>query len=170
MKRCIKKVPSIISLFLCFLLIFNSSLIAQANSLDYFTVDSISIIERHGILEGKAVQLAAVLSPDSASKNAVEWSSSNPNVITCTPEGIIKGVSAGDYAIITCKSKYGDVADSIKVYCVKPIGNPIESEFVNPITIIYKQPSTGSIASFHYSVSFFTVCLSEHLLKLFYLL
>lgn len=123
--------------------------------MNYFTVDSISIIERHGILEGKAVQLAAVLSPDSASKNAVEWSSSNPNVITCTPEGIIKGVSAGDYAIITCKSKYGDVSDSIKVYCVKPIGNPIESEFVNPITIIYKQPSTGSIASFHYSVSFF---------------
>lgn len=154
LKRKRKKIFAIISVVLSLTFILNTSAFAFVNSPDYFTVDSIDIVSKNGILEGTSYQLYASLSPEDASSSAVEWSSTNPDAVSCTSNGIIRGVTAGKSAEIICKSKFGDAMDSVTVYCVKPVADQRKSEFVNPITIIYKQPGTGKIASIHYSLKF----------------
>lgn len=153
-KKIISKTNVVISLIMCLLLIFNTAAFAVESNPDAIGVDEISISPRCGIVEGKTAQMQAILSPESAKESSVEWYSSNPSVISCTEDGIIEGLSAGDYADITCKAKIGSKKETVRIYCVHSIGDYKESEFTDFITLIYKQPSTGSLSSVHVSRKF----------------
>ena len=54
------------------------------NDPNTIAVDDISINLRCGIVEGKNVQLKATLSPGNVPESLVKWSTSNPDVISCT--------------------------------------------------------------------------------------
>lgn len=149
-KKFASKIIAFISLLMCLLLVSNSIAIAADSNNDFFTVDSISIDERHGIPKGKTVQLTATLSPENAVSSAVTWSSSKPDVISCTEDGVIKGVKAGDYADITCKAKFGSAEDKIRVYCVEPV-TEASCDFEGYITYIYASPSYWEPVALHFN-------------------
>ncbi len=69
----------------------------------------------------------------------VKWSSSNPNVISCTEGGKIKGIAKGK-ATITVKSRNSKSSDSITVYCAKKIEEPETAGIVLPIFCINRTP------------------------------
>ncbi|MBQ4603280.1 MAG: Ig-like domain-containing protein [Clostridia bacterium] len=145
------------AVFLCFCMIINSGSVFAAVTPDFLDVDSIEIIERHGIVEGKSYSLSAEILPENALKSAVKWSSSNPSVISCTDDGIITGVSAGGYADITCEAKFGSEHDKIRVYCVESTGSPVKSGFTSFLTLIYAEPSMLKVVAWHFDImSWFT--------------
>lgn len=154
-KRIISRVTAVISLLLCLLTVFNSVAVAAESGSDALSADDIEISRQCGVLEGKSVQLTAMLTPENALMSSVEWSSSDPKVISCTSDGIITGVSAGGYADITCKAKWGKASDKIRVYCVEPADEYIKSDFVGLITPIYAQPSWGQTVTMHFNTTFF---------------
>lgn len=154
-KRIISRVTAVISLLLCLLTVFNSVAVAAESGSDALSADDIEISRQCGVLEGKSVQLTATLTPENALMSSVEWSSSDPKVISCTSDGIITGVSAGGYADITCKAKWGKASDKIRVYCVEPADEYIKSDFVGLITPIYAQPSWGQTVTMHFNTTFF---------------
>ena len=82
---------------------FNSVGFALETGEDSIFVDAIAINPRHGIVQGEFAQLTATISPDDVSSRMVEWSSSNENVISCTKEGKIKGVSLTDMPTLPAK-------------------------------------------------------------------
>lgn len=137
------------ALLLCFCVVFNSGLVFAAVTPDFLDVDSIEIIERHGIVEGATFRLSAEIMPENTLESAVKWSSSNPSVISCTDDGKITGMSAGGYADITCKAKLGSESDKIRVYCVESIGSPVKSGFENFSTPIYAAPTASKIVAWH---------------------
>lgn len=154
-KRIISRITAVISLLLCLLAVFNSVAVAADSSSEALSVDEIKISQQCGVLEGKSVQLTATLSPENALMSSVEWSSSNPKVISCTSDGIITGVSAGGYADITCKAKWGKASDKIRIYCVEPADEYVKSNFVGLITPIFAQPAFGKTVTMHFNTTFF---------------
>ncbi len=139
-----------IAFLLCFCVVFNSGSVFAAVSPDFFNVDSIEIIERHGIVEGSSFKLSAEIMPENTLESVVKWSSSNPSVISCTDDGRITGVSAGGYADITCKAKFGSETDKIRVYCVESAGEPVKSGFINLFTPIYAAPTTSKVVAWYF--------------------
>ncbi|MBQ7837677.1 MAG: peptidoglycan DD-metalloendopeptidase family protein [Clostridia bacterium] len=160
-RKEIKTVTAIISMVMCLILVFNSSALAVNSQKESLTLEDISIIRQCGVLEGESIQLQATLSPSDAPLSGVEWSSSNPSVIECDKNGRIKGIQAGGYANITCKSKWNNnISDTIKVYCVKPLAQPIKSGFKNFFVSIYGQPSTAEPISTYFNLlSFYDIIL-----------
>lgn len=153
-RRIISRITASVALMLCMLIAFNSAATAVNSGSEALNVNGIDISFQCGVLEGKSVQLKATLSPENALMSSVEWSSSKPNVISCTPDGVITGVSAGGYADITCKAKWGKAYDKIRVYCVEPIDEYVESNFVGLITPIYAQPGIGKTATIHLNTAY----------------
>ena len=152
MKKVICKVIAFSALFLCFCIVFNSGSVFAAVSPDSLNVDSIEIIERHGIVEGSSYSLSAKIMPENTLKSFVKWSSSNPEVISCTDNGVITGESAGGYADITCEAIFGSAKDKIRVYCVESTGSPVESGFTKLLTLIYAEPSTLKVVACHFDI------------------
>ncbi len=151
----IKKIIAfLLSLSLCLSAVFISAEAVESGS-EAIKPDSVKISFRCGVLKGESVQLQATLSPENALMSSVEWSSSKPNVISCTPDGKIKGISAGGYADITCKAKWGNAYDKIRVYCVEPIDEYVKSDFVGLITPVYAQPGIGETVTMHFNTTFF---------------
>lgn len=150
MKGKIVKLPMFIALLISACMIFNSGSVFASVNPDFLNVDDIEMIEQHGIVEGSSCQLKAELTPETALESAVKWSSSNPSVISCTDDGVITGVSAGGYADITCKAKFGSASDKIRVYCVESIDSNVSSRFKNIITFIYAEPSYSRIVAWHF--------------------
>lgn len=146
------KTTAFLALAICFCMVFNSGSVFAAVTPDFLDVDSIEIIERHGIVEGAKLKLTAEIMPENTSESAVKWSSSNPAVISCTDDGIITGVSAGGYADITCKAKFGSESDKIRVYCVESTGSAVKSGFSNLITLIYAEPSPLKVVAWHFDI------------------
>ena len=142
-----------LSFSLCLSAVVTSAAAVESGS-DALNPDSIKISFRCGVLEGESVQLKAVLSPENAFISSVEWSSSKPNVISCTPDGVITGKVAGGYANITCKAKWGTASDKIRIYCVEPIDEYVESDFVGLITTVYAQPGIGKAATMHLNTTY----------------
>lgn len=138
----LKKLSAIISLTLCFTLLTNSTAFAVKTTPDS-DVESISIFPMYGILEGQTRQMSATVDANGSFFDSVEWSSSNPGAISCTEDGKICGLIAGESAIITCKAKWGSAKDTIKVYCAEKIPSPVKCTPQNIITTIYAQPSAG---------------------------
>ncbi len=75
--------------------------------------------------------------------------------------GWIKGVSAGVYADITCKAGFGSEQDTVRVYCVEPIGKYVENSFTDLFTLIYAQPSVGSISALYFNRNILLQLMSE---------
>ncbi len=149
-----RKIILFISLFLCMSISFNSVGIALETSEDSIFVDKITINPKHGIVEGEFAQLTATLSPDDVSDRLVEWSSSNESVISCTKEGVIKGVSANGYADITCKAKFGDAKDTIRIYCAESIGGYYK-DYLNTLFVqIYDQPEISFSSTLYFNFNY----------------
>lgn len=144
----------LLSLSLCLSAVFISAAAVESGS-EAIKPDGVKISFRCGVLKGESVQLQATLSPENALMSSVEWSSSKPNVISCTPDGLITGKAAGGYADITCKAKWGNAYDKIRVYCVEPIDEYVKSDFVGLITPVYAQPGIGKTVTMHFNTTFF---------------
>lgn len=132
----------IVSVFLCLLTAFNLTAFAVDSQPDA-AVKSISIINQSGVVKGENRQLQAVIESESSVFDGVTWSSSNPNVISCTKDGKITGLVAGEKARITCKSNWSSASDSITVYCVEAIPSEVESGFDFVLAFIYSNPGFG---------------------------
>ena len=81
---------------------------------------SLEIIGKEAIsgYEGFSKQLNAKLNPDTALKESISWSSSNPSVATITNEGLVNYLLAGT-TIITAYSQSG-LTDSITLTVISP--------------------------------------------------
>ncbi len=130
---------------------FNSVGFALGTSEDSIFVDEITINPRHGIVKGESAQLTATLSPDDVSSRMVEWSSSDESVISCTKEGLIKGVSDNGYADITCKARFGDAKDTIRIYCAESIGGYYRDDLKDWFVQIYDQPEVGISSTLYFN-------------------
>lgn len=149
MEKASYKIVGICALILCLCIVLNSGSVFAAVSPDFLNVDSIEIIERHGIVEGYSFNLSAEIMPENTVASAVEWSSSNPEAVSCTEDGKITGISAGGYADITCEAKFGSEKDIIRVYCVESIGSPVKSGFKKFSTPIYAAPTASKTVAWH---------------------
>ena len=129
-----------VSLFLCFLTVFSTSSFAVKSQPDE-VVESISVYKQSGILEGEEIQLKANVEASSSIFEAVEWSSSNPDVISCTKGGEIEGLKAGEKATITCKAKHGSKKASMTVYCVEKI--PQKVKVSSKYIFLFTSPRPG---------------------------
>lgn len=141
------KTTAALSLALCFILVFSSVSFAATVSPNAATVESIRIKQQCGIIIGEAIQLEATTSPDDAWLNGVKWSSSNPDVISCSSSGYILGKKEG-CADITCKAILGEASATMRIYCVKPITRAK----VHPFALlcqIYAQPAEGAVAHYY---------------------
>lgn len=129
-----------ISFILCVSLITNTVAFA-AEIQPQAVVDSITIENRSGVLAGETIQLTATIESNGSFLSGVKWSSSNPEAISCTEDGKIKGITAGKSAVITCKAKWGSAEDTIKVYCVEKISQKVKSGFKNILTFVFAGPN-----------------------------
>lgn len=123
-------------------MVLNTSSFA-ANSQPDSTVESISVYKQSGVLKGETIQLKAEVEASNTLFDAVEWSSDNPQAISCTKDGKIEGLIAGERATITCKAKYGNKKVSITVYCVERLPETVKSAFEHVLTFVYTQPGFG---------------------------
>lgn len=133
------KVTAIVSVFLVLLMVFNSSAVA-ANSSPDAVVESITVFKQSGVLKGETIQLSAQVEASSSWFDAVEWSSNNPDVISCTKDGEIKGLVAGKSAEITCKAKHGSAKDSITVYCVERLPKEVKVSINGFLVFVFRNP------------------------------
>lgn len=129
-------------------------------------VENISIFPVYGVLEGESRQMQATVDANGSFFDSVEWSSSNPKAISCTEDGKITGLIAGESATITCKAKWGSVKDTIKVYCAERILSSVKCTPDKLFTFIYAQPSSGKLSGTIVSLPQFFAILS----RVFYLI
>ena len=80
------KLLSTVSVFLCLTLLLNTVAFA-ADTQPNAVVKSISIHQQSGILKGETIQLEAEVDASGSLFDSVEWSSSDPSVISCTEDG-----------------------------------------------------------------------------------
>lgn len=69
---------------------------------------------------GKTYTLKATVLPSNASDKSLKWTSSNPEIVSVTSEGKIKGLKAGKSATITVTTVSGKKTASIKI-TVSPV-------------------------------------------------
>ncbi len=82
---------------------------------------------------------------------SVEWTSSKPDVVSCTEDGKIKGLKEGK-ATITVKAKVGNAADSITVYCARKLNNPKSARIANPVAWTCQTPSFYHFQMLHFNI------------------
>lgn len=73
------------------------------------------------VTKGKTLQLTATVAPGNATKKEVKWSTSNKNVATVSPSGLVTAKSAGT-ATITCTAQDGS---GVKATCKITVKNPV---------------------------------------------
>lgn len=141
-RKIFLKMTAFVSVFLCFVTVQNTSAFAVKSQPDS-TVESISVYKQSGVLKGETIQLKAEVEASSSLFDAVEWSSSNPQAISCTKDGKIKGLIAGEYATITCKAKYGSQKVSIRVYCAEMLPKEVKVRPKYIVNFISPYPGLG---------------------------
>lgn len=112
------------------------------------TVKELNIVPNYAILEGQTIQMQIEEFDEFILFSSVEWSSSNPDVISCTDKGVIKGLKEGR-ATITIKAKVGDATDSINVYCARKLNNYYSSAIALPIGWSCKTPFFLDVQTIH---------------------
>ncbi len=140
------------ALLMCLILMGNTPFSSIQGYAADITVKSVDIIPKYGILLGESIKMEATVSPEDAWLSGVEWSSDNPEVISCTEDGLIKGLKAGESAVITCKAKIGSAKDKITVYCVEKFASYTTTNMKDYFTFIYSKPNTTSIADLHCNI------------------
>ena len=73
--------------------------------------------------EGENTQLEAIVYPENATEQNIIWSTSDPQIVTVSEEGIVKAVSEG-VAVVTAEC--GSVSATCKVTVLNPIIEPKE--------------------------------------------
>ena len=124
------------------------------------TIEELKIVPNYAILEGQTLQMQVEEFDEFVIFNSVEWSSSNPDVISCTKRGEIKGLKKGK-ATITVKAKTGNATDSITVYCAKKLSKSYSSQILNHIGWTCKTPSFWHIQTLHFNA--FSIITTEKL-------
>ncbi|MBQ8015720.1 MAG: Ig-like domain-containing protein [Clostridia bacterium] len=120
----------------------------NANHPDAEIVEKLSIVHDYAILEGSTQQMTV---EENVPIGSVEWSSSDESVISCNPNGEIKGLKKGK-ATITVKAKKGRAKDSITVYCAKKLNNEVHSYIDWYIAWSCRTPMFFNIQSMHFNV------------------
>ena len=123
----------------------------NANQPDAFTIEELTIIPNYAILEGQTLQMQVEEFDEFVLFDSVEWTSSKPDVISCTKNGEIEGLKEGK-AIITVKAKVGDATDSVTVYCARKLNNSKTSRIVNPVAWTCQTPSFFHIQTLHFNI------------------
>jgi len=105
-----------------------------------FAVTAVNIIQEDiWIYEGYSIELETVLSPEDATNEDLEWSSSDTDIAVVSPQGKVVGIKPGE-AVITASGKGG--SDRCRVV-VKPYTIPVESISI-PTPQITIEENTGS--------------------------
>ena len=125
-----------------------------------FTIKELNIIPNYAVLEGQTYQMQVEDFDEFVVLNFLEWSSSNPAVISCTKNGEIKGLKEGK-AIITVKAKVGNASDSVTVYCAKRLINSCSSRISNSFAWSCLTPSFFHIQTLHFNI--FPLLMTEKL-------
>lgn len=147
------KIISVLTALLCVFSVVNPVSSAIGSNVDFMTVDSITICERHGIVEDESIKLTASLMPETAFESSVKWRSSNESVVACTEDGVITGKTPGGYAYIYCESRWGDVSDKIKVYCAEKVSHTVRSNLKGYANFIYSAPNPLAFLALHINLS-----------------
>lgn len=81
-------------------------------------------IKSKTIANGKTYQIKATMSPANATNKSLKWSSSNPQAVSVSDNGLVKALKPNSSAVITCKNTDGKVSASctIKVARIKVTG------------------------------------------------
>jgi len=93
--------------------------------------------EIDNILEGDTIQLSVTVTPNTASQGA-EWTSSDTNVATVGPSGLVTGVGSGT-AVITATS--GGISDTVTVNVIELEFNRVANRFMLDPTMLI--PTNG---------------------------
>lgn len=133
------KLTAFISAIICLISALNLN-VSAVNYQPESTIENITIYKQSGVIEGETIQLKATVESSSSMFDSVEWSSSNPQVISCTEDGKIKGLIAGKSATITCKAKWGSEKISLTVYCVEKLSEKVKCNLKDDITLIHNRP------------------------------
>lgn len=151
LKRKHQKFIAAVSLFLC-IAIINSISAAAFSGYRSVAPNAIATTSVHGIVAGETLQLYSSSNDEGIADYDGIWSSSNPDIVSCTPGGSITGNKAGGYADITCTSKSDGSTESFRVYCVRAVPPQLCStrEFQS---YIYAQPDNGKLLSVHLNLS-----------------
>lgn len=147
------KIISVLTALLCVFAVVNPVSSAAISDTDFMTVDSITICERHGIVEGEKIKLTASLMPETAFESSVKWRSSDESVVSCTEDGVITGKTPGGYAYVYCESKWGDVSDKIKVYCAEKVSHTVRSDLKGYANFIYSAPDPFAFLALHINLN-----------------
>ncbi len=92
-------------------------------------VTSLSINKHKAVLAiDETLPLLVEIQPDKASDKTVKWSSSNPDVVEVSDEGIVKAKQAGSAMIRAFACSNPLIQDSCEVTVIKPITSIIVSE------------------------------------------
>ena len=92
----------------------NTTILAEPNPAKSIDID-VSSIE---IKKGNTIQLNAVVLPDDADDKRYVWSSSNPNIVSVSQNGIVTAISSGEAKVFATLDTDNTIIDScfIKVY------------------------------------------------------
>lgn len=120
----------------------------NANQPESFTIEELNIVPDYTILEGQTQQMKVEEYDEHVLFNSVVWSSSDPDVISCTKDGKITGIKEGK-ATIKVKAVFGNASDSITVYCSRKLSKTYYSKIRTPIAYTCYIPEFLKIQSFH---------------------
>ncbi len=115
------------------------------------TIKELHIVPNFAILEGQTLQMKTEEFDEFIWFDSVEWTSSKPDIISCSKNGEIKGLKEGK-ATITVRAKLGDATDSITVYCARRLNTPKSSPVANLIAWTCHTPSLLHIQTLHYNL------------------
>lgn len=118
----IKKSLTVFIVLLCIVLCFSVSASAEGFFISEFknlpnlsgTPEPLTIVSVNAILQGEEIQMSV----EESLIGNVKWSSSNPDIISCSKTGKIKGLLQGKVTI-TAETQNGRSKDSVTVYCAK---------------------------------------------------
>ncbi len=155
-KNSIKKLVfafcAIISLFWVFIISSDAVYtLPDANQPDAILIDELTIVPNQAILEGQVIQMQVEEFKEWVLFGSVEWSSSRPDIISCTKDGEIEGLKQGK-ATITVKAKVGDASDSITVYCAKKLKKTVSSGISRIVKYTCRTPFILNYQMVHFHI------------------
>ena len=151
------------NIFLKFALVFCTAICAvfmfgicsgaaySAPSPDAFTIEELNIIPQYAILTGETIQMQVEEFDEFVLLDSVKWTSSNPDVISCTQKGEIKGLKEGK-ATITVEAKVGKASDSVTIYCARKLSDSYSSRIANPFAWSCQTPMIFSFQTIHFNI------------------
>lgn len=73
------------------------------------------------VVKGKTVALTATVTPDTATDKTIKWTTSNKNVATVSPDGVVTAVAAGTAIITATAADDREVKATCKIMVTNPV-------------------------------------------------